>query len=89
MSIYVVRACRAKKGKAGDVQSLLKKAADGQSGIFVYQSMGDSHDFGVFAEFANEDAARKFAASSAQQDVTGKLASMVEDATAITVWKQV
>ena len=89
MSIYVVRACRAKKGKGAEVQQLLKKAAEGHAGIFVYQSMGDEHDFGVFAEFSSEDAGRKYAASKEQSDVTTKLASMVEDATGITVWKQV
>lgn len=88
MSIYVVRACRAKKGKGGEVQQTLKKAADGQAGIFVYQSMGDSNDFGVFAEFSSEDAARKFAASREQQDMSSKLSSLVEDATAVTVWKR-
>ena len=89
MSIYVVRACRAKKGKGAEVQQLLKKAAEGHAGIFVYQSMGDEHDFGVFAEFSSEDAGRKYAASKEQAEVTTKLSSMVEDATGITVWKQV
>jgi hypothetical protein len=89
MSIYVVRACRAKRGKGNEVQQLLKKAAEGQAGIFVYQSMGDPNDFGVFAEFSGEDAARKYAASLQQKDTTNKLVSMVEDATPLTVWKQV
>ena len=89
MSLYVVRACRAKKGKGAEVQALLKKAAESQAGIFVYQNPIEPDAFGVFAEFANEDTARAYAGSAEQQKVTNTLAPLVEVSTDITVWKRV
>lgn len=88
MSIYVVRACRSKKGKSQEVQQLLKQATESIPGVFVYQSMADPNDFGVFAEFASEEAARKFAKSVAQVEVTDKISALVDCATSISLWKQ-
>ncbi len=89
MSIYVVRACRSKKGKSQEVQQLLKQATENIPGVFVYQSMAYPNDFGVFAQFASEEAARKFAKSAAQVEVTDKITSLVDCATSISLWKQV
>jgi len=89
MSIYVVRACRAKKGKNQEVQQLLKKATESIPKSFVYQSMGDPNDIGVFAEFDGEKAARAFATSAEQDAITQKLASLVQDATPLSVWNRV
>ncbi|HTT07740.1 MAG TPA: hypothetical protein VMH34_03000 [Gammaproteobacteria bacterium] len=89
MSIYVIRACRAKKGKGRDVQQLLKKAIENMPSSFVYQSKGDANDFGIFVEFDGEKAAREFADSDEQAAITRQLTSMVEDATPITVWSRV
>lgn len=85
MSLYVMRACRAKDGKGQEVEQLLRQGIKDAPGSFLYQSLGNPNDYGVFVEFADEEAAKKFAAANSETDA--KLAGLIEGATDITAWK--
>jgi hypothetical protein len=87
MSIYIVRACRALAGKRERVKDVLSAAVAGTPGTYLYQSLGDPNDFGIFAEFPDEASARKFAATHTSYE--GELAPLIEGATGVTAWKRV